>query len=579
MRGHQLANPSLLLALLGLPALGLLETGCVRYYAGAGYAASYGGSVTTSASSAGAASLEGSSTELAAAGGGGVEVLAAAEVDPALGAASGAGSDGDAYGESPWVLDGVTEVSSGLSASGSLDFLVPSSSVSGSLAAGSSSTTLDVAGALSATLSGLVGAGAPSPRGGVARLDGLFALDAASLSGGVQLYADANVRVSASLAHDALPASGGASQVVVTVEGLAPPAVVPPLRVHLVIDASTSMADAWPDVRASALAVLRHLRPQDELQIVVYGTTATEALAPITVGDGARARQVIGALRYGGQTNIEAGLRLAYGALRPAGRSLVVVISDGVPQGGLSGPSELGALSARANQVSGAVTLTVGLGTEFHTGVLSELSRAGGGELLLAPRSNQLTPVLERAIASRGAVVVSGLEGSVSASAGVRLDASGALLLGALAAGEVQRFVVPITTTHGGTVARVRLRFLDAQGLSHELEASLSLAEGAAPVPAGAIAAVLDQSLSLALRAAGARIEQGDGAGAAAALQAHIDEARAIDAARPSATLEARTEQVVDLALALPGLVANASWGERRAAGASFVARSFAIGG
>ena len=94
-------------------------------------------------------------------------------------------------------------------------------------------------------------------------------LGVASLDGAATLYADAHVRVRASLAHDALPASGGETDVVLEVTGLAPPPVVPPLRVHLVIDASTSMERAWDDVKDAALEVVARLRAVDELQIVI----------------------------------------------------------------------------------------------------------------------------------------------------------------------------------------------------------------------------------------------------------------------------------------------------------------------
>jgi Ca-activated chloride channel family protein len=432
-----------------------------------------------------------------------------------------------------------------------------------------------VSGEVVLSLGGLCGGGAPV-EGGLARLADLHALPPMPSASAQTLYADTNVRVSASLAHDALPSSGGATSVVVEVEGLAPPAVIPPLRVHLVIDASTSMEGAWQDVKQAALAVVRRLRPEDELQIVVYGTDAREVLAPIPVGDGRAAREVIRTMRFGGRTNIEAGLRLAYDACRPAGRSLVVVVSDGVPQGGLSGVTELGALAAEANATDGAVTLAVGLGTEFHTGILTAIGESGGGELLLAPRSSELAQLLERELAARGAIVASDLDAQLTALPGVTLDGDASVHAGALTAGETRTFVVPLETTHTGTLAHVRFTLTLADGRPLELEASLSLGQARAPVAAGAIGAVLDLSLAEALRTAGQLVENGQGAAAAEALRAHVATTCA-SVSSPSPSLASRNEAVLRIAGALPSLVAEASWGARRQAGASFAARSFEI--
>ncbi|MBN8612393.1 MAG: VWA domain-containing protein [Deltaproteobacteria bacterium] len=365
--------------------LALSSGGCVRYYAGVGHGATWPGSGPTSQGYAQASTP--------------VTQASSSATPPVVVVNSWSPGAG-------WSTPPIVEASASATATASVG-----SSGAGEPSAGGSIEVV-------ASLGGLCGPGAPI-EGGIARLGDLSSLGAHALETTPPLYADAHVRVRASLAHDALPASGGASSVVVSVEGLAPPAIVPPLRVHLVIDASTSMEGAWDDVKTAALAVVRRLRPQDELQIVVYGTGATEALAPLAIGDGSRARAVIAGLRFGGRTHIESGLRLAYGSCRDAGRSLVIVISDGVPQGGLSSPDELGALAAQANADDGAVTLAIGLGTEFHTGILAAIGEQGGGELRLAPRSGELATLLERELAARGAIVASSLAGSVTPTPGV----------------------------------------------------------------------------------------------------------------------------------------------------------------
>lgn len=567
MRGQLITNPAIFLAILATTT-----TGCVRYYAGLGYAG-------TSTVPAGY-SLQGARPA--------TQGYSAAASPPVLVVDTWSPEAGWGGGETP-----ALEASGAVSAdsAGVLRSAPSGASMSTGAAAGaagvgcasgcaaSGATSGGGAMSLTASLGGLCGGGAPAVGGGIARLDALGPLGVVG-DDGIVLHADANVRVTASLAHDALPAAGGESAVVVRVEGLAPPAVVAPLRVHLVIDASTSMEGAWQDVKTAALAVVRRLRPEDELQIVVYGTGATEVLPPLAIGDGSRARGVIRGLRYGGRTNIEAGLRLAYGACRPAGRSLVVVISDGVPQGGLSTADELGALASRANADAGAVTLAVGLGTEFHTGILSALGAAGGGELQLAPRSGELAALLERALAARGAVVASDVEARVIASPGVTVTGDATARVGAITAGHTTSLVVPVTVGQPGPVAHVRVAIVLADGRPLELEASLSVGRASAPVPAGAIATVLDLSLAAALEAAGRSIENGDGRSAADTLRAHVAESRAAVPVGPLAgTLASRNEAVLRIAETLPALVAEASWGARRQAGASFAAHAFALRG
>jgi Ca-activated chloride channel family protein len=545
MRGAQITLVSLY---LGASTFG---GGCVRYYAGQGYGSTWRGTTQVSSQTTVQASLH----------------TAGAEPVVAV-PASGAGSDVIVVDEGWSPIRGWGD---GMGTGAGMG------TVSG-MGADSAPAFARVAahGGGGVGLGGLVGGGVPVS-GGLARLDALGPLGGGVLEGGVTLYADAHVSVRAALAHDALPATGGQTSVVLEVTGLAPPATIAPLRVHLVIDASTSMRGGWDDVKEAALAVVDRLRPQDELQIVVYGTTASEALPPVAVADGRRARGVIRGLTCGGRTNIESGLRLAYGALRPAGRSLVVVISDGVPQGGLSAADELGALAAQAHAEAGAVTLAIGLGTEFHTGILSALGAMGGGDFRIAPRAGELRALLEAELTRRRAIVASGLEAVVVPAAGVTLGADATLALGAVVAGQARTFVVPVTTSHAGTLVNVRVQLTDVRGRPLALEAALSLSPGAMAVPQGAMGAVLDAMLAEALRAAGQRIENGDGEGAASLLRANAEQARSVLAVRPIPALAARVEATERVADVLPGLVAEASWGERRRVGAAFVEWSFGL--
>jgi hypothetical protein len=419
----------------------------------------------------------------------------------------------------------------------------------------------------------------------IAALSLLAPLSGASLGADATVASCPGVRLEASLAHDALPSSGGSSAIVLRATGGAAPPVASPVRVHLVIDASTSMESRWDEVIASALALVAHLRADDELQIVVYSTEARVALAPAPVGNGAAARAAIRQLRCGGRTNIESGLRAAYGALAPSGGSVVLVLSDGVPQGGLATPRELGALAAEARASMGATTITIGLGNEFHPGVLRSIARRGGGDFRIAPTPADLDALFVAELDAHARVVARDVSLDVTLAPGVHVDASfdlegldaamavdGAHLtmrIAALAAGETRTIVVPIASDHTDVLAEVSGRASVGGSFVHG-ERELSLGISSQPVPAGALLATLDADLASALLVAATAVENGDALTASAALRAHAETARLSIVGAPRA-LEARIEHTLGFAAALDALVPGAGWGARRETAAAMM--------
>lgn len=531
-------------------------------------------------------------TATAAEGAGGVVIVEA----------SGAG--GAVYGGSAYVADGVGAAHPGgaglpadaVVADATLDVSTASwsSASAGQGSAGASAISPDrAAAAIGVTgrgrgLLAIAGEGV-TVEGRIAALDLLAALAGASFEASARVGGDASFTCDASLAHDALPAAGGETSVVLRVAGGGAPARVPPMRVHLVIDASTSMQSTWGDLQDAALHLVARLRPEDELQIVVYGTDAREALAPIRVGDGAEARRVIRALRPGGRTHIEAGLRIAYRAIRPQA-SIVVLLSDGVPNGGLATAAELGALAAEAN-ARGATTTAIGIGWDFHPGILRSIAERGHGGFRIAPRVIELGAILEAEITARARIAAHDVRISVRVGPGVRIreealpagvetTADGAVLVvPALAAGEEQIVVIPVEIPPGAdarTVAWVDAAWtpLAAGARTQRATKSLALAVAPEPVLAGGALAVLDADLRSALTLSAEAVANGDARAAAAALRAHADRATVHVRVRPMAALTARTEHVRVLATALEQLVPAASWHDRRALGASMISFS-----
>ncbi|WP_324674056.1 vWA domain-containing protein [Hymenobacter sp. GOD-10R] len=110
---------------------------------------------------------------------------------------------------------------------------------------------------------------------------------------------------------------------------------LPPANLVFLIDVSGSMmnADKLPLVQASLRLLVKELRPQDKVAMVVYAGAAGLVLPPTS---GAQREKILGAidqLQAGGSTAGGAGLRLAYRVAREqfqkGGNNRVILATDG----------------------------------------------------------------------------------------------------------------------------------------------------------------------------------------------------------------------------------------------------------
>ena len=445
---------------------------------------------------------------------------------------------------------------------------VPSTSTVG--ASGSASSTIDTIAALSL----------------------LGSLSSISLGGDSVVASSDGVQLEASLAHDALPAAGGESAIVVRAIGGPPSATPTPVRVHLVIDTSASMEARWDEVRDAALELVGRLRAQDELEIVAYSTGARVALAPAPIGNGEAARAVIRSLTCSGQTNIEAGLRAAYATLAPNGGSIVLLLSDGVPEGGYATPAELGALAGEARASTGATTVTIGLGGEFHAGILRSIARRGGGDFRIAPTAHELGALLEAELVAHTNIAARDVSFDLDLASGVRIAASldlasldaavevngthVSIRIGTISANETRTIVIPVSVAPPpGPVASVSAHATSANGPT-EGQRALAIREAGQAIPAGGLAATLDADLASALAHAATAVENGDASGAAIPIRAHADMARQVASGDPA--ILARVEHALAFAAGLETSVPTASWGARRQASSAMLEWSVGLG-
>jgi Ca-activated chloride channel family protein len=172
----------------------------------------------------------------------------------------------------------------------------------------------------------------------------------------------------------------------------------PPLNVSLVIDRSTSMQGEKMDiVKASAIQVLRNLRPQDILSVVAFSDRA-EVIVPASYQqDRQRLEAKIQLIQPTGATEMYQGLELG---VKEVFRSIdskrvnhIILLTDGHTYGDEQQCLELGSkLAERGIGVS-----CMGIGKEWNDIFLEALStRTGGSTAYIAQPSDIKRLLLEK---------------------------------------------------------------------------------------------------------------------------------------------------------------------------------------
>jgi Ca-activated chloride channel family protein len=155
----------------------------------------------------------------------------------------------------------------------------------------------------------------------------------------------------------------------------------PPLRIALVLDRSGSMAGRPLDTaRASALWLVRRLRPEDRVAVVAYDHEV-HLLAPLGPAHAPGPAGALAGLWARGATNLSGGWLRGLDALRDArsdGPARVILLSDGHANQGITDAARLAELAAGARQ-TGVGTSTVGLGAGFDEELMTAMAERGGG--------------------------------------------------------------------------------------------------------------------------------------------------------------------------------------------------------
>jgi Ca-activated chloride channel family protein len=192
-----------------------------------------------------------------------------------------------------------------------------------------------------------------------------------------------------------------------------------PINVVLAFDTSSSTAGRrLADLIASSDALLDNLRPDDRVTLTTFSHSVTVRI-PLTT-DLAAVRSAVHHIVPSGQTSILDGAYVALMlSLTQAGRSLVIVCSDGYDTSSSLAPDEILDSAKRTNAVVYGVTAAA----QRRHSPLGDLAVATGGDVILTRSSDELHVAFQeilRSFRSRYVLVYSPQQ--VAASGLHRLD-------------------------------------------------------------------------------------------------------------------------------------------------------------
>ncbi len=184
------------------------------------------------------------------------------------------------------------------------------------------------------------------------------------------------------------------------------PSGFPPINICLVLDRSTSMqGELLEKVKFESINLLRLLRPQDMISIVIFSDRAEILVPPTPVAQLEQIISKIQVIQAGGATEIYQGLSFGVQVLRSFGMDndqirQLILLTDGHTYGDEEKCYEL----MREAHQSGITLFGIGVGEGWNDQFLDQLAQITGGETQFVSTAQEMYNSLMDRVVSAGVV-------------------------------------------------------------------------------------------------------------------------------------------------------------------------------
>src|SRR2546428_1868170 len=154
--------------------------------------------------------------------------------------------------------------------------------------------------------------------------------------------------------------------------------------ISLAIDSSGAMdGEKIEQANAAALALLKQLRPTDQISVVSFSDTVTVQLPMSHVGNSREVAAAVKAISVSGLTAMYDGLQAAFQQARqtsqePGTVNRVLLLTDGNPTVGKTDDRDFVSL-CQGMREAGITITAIGIGTDYNEGLLQKIAESGGG--------------------------------------------------------------------------------------------------------------------------------------------------------------------------------------------------------
>jgi Mg-chelatase subunit ChlD len=171
-----------------------------------------------------------------------------------------------------------------------------------------------------------------------------------------------------------------------------------PVNFCAVLDVSGSMrGPKLQHAKEGIRQALNHLRDGDIYTLVLFEDEVTCLTEPVTVDPRTRkiALSQLDEIHSRGMTALYGGLEVGIhrALVKPQFTNLVLILSDGLANVGITSLEEIGALSQKARSQN-LVVSSIGVGADYDEGLLAEIANRGGGRFYHITSPEQISAFL-----------------------------------------------------------------------------------------------------------------------------------------------------------------------------------------